>query len=121
MKNILVLMMMLVSLYGYAKEASVGLESNEEVDVELREGNSSNKDRYPRTLISITCIYSNEMVKLTLFGEVGGYALTVTSQTTGERWSISNTPLLQTSTISGTYLVEIETEDGTCYYGTYAL
>lgn len=61
------------------------------------------------------------MVQLTIWSGIGEYTLTVTNQVTGERWSISNIPVLQTSTISGTYLVEIETEDGSLYYGIYAL
>ena len=38
--------------------------------------------------------------------------LTVTSQLTGEQWSVDNSLVLKTSTASGTYWVQIETEDG---------
>jgi len=54
-------------------------------------------------------------------GEVGEYTLTVTNQSTGEHWSADNALILQTSTASGTYWVQIETEDGSTYYGTYTL
>ena len=54
-------------------------------------------------------------------GEVGEYTLTVTNQSTGEQWSADNALILQTSTASGTYWVQIETEDGSTYYGTYTL
>ena len=47
--------------------------------------------------------------------------LTVTNQATGEQWSAMNALRLQTSTVTGTYLVQITTEDGSTYYGTYTL
>lgn len=121
MKKILVLLTMLLSLQMYAGTASMDSQEKKPVDVELEKGNSSNDDRYPRTLIPITCVYADGMVQLTLIGEVGEYTLTVTNQLTGERWSINDTPVLQISTASGTYWVEIETEDGSMYYGTYTL
>lgn len=40
---------------------------------------------------------------------------------TGERWSAENTLILQTSTAIGIYQVQIVTEDGCRYYGTYVL
>ena len=120
MKNILVLLMMLVSLQVYAYTC-VEDKDKKPVNIELEKGNPSDDDTYPRTLIPITCIYADGTVQLTLLGEVGEYTLTVIYQVTGERWSINDTPVLQTSTASGTYWVEIETEDGSMYYGTYTL
>ena len=52
---------------------------------------------------------------------LGEMELIVTNQTTGEQWRTVNNWVLQTSTISGVYLVEIITEDGTTYWGTYTL
>ena len=121
MKKILGLFMLLVSLHVFAGSTSMDEQEEEVVDVSLEKGNVTNDDTHPRTLIPITCVYVNGLVQLTIWDGIGEYTLTVTSQTTGERWSISNTPVLQTSTVSGTYWVEIETEDGSCYYGTYAL
>lgn len=121
MKKILGLLMMFVSLQVFAGSSDIVVQEEDTVDVRLEKGNASNDDTYPRTLIPITCMYTNGMVQLTFLGDLGEYNLTVTNQTTGERWSISNVPVLQTSTASGTYLVEIETEDGTLYYGTYTL
>ena len=40
---------------------------------------------------------------------------------TGEYWSAENVLALQTSTIAGIYQVQIVTEDGCRYYGTYVL
>ena len=39
----------------------------------------------------------------------------------GECWSVENALTLQTSTASGIYWVQIVTEDGTMYYGTFKL
>lgn len=121
MKQILGFLMLLLSLQVYAGAASLDVQAEKVVDVKLDKGNSDNEDRHPRTIIPITCVYADGMIQLTFLGPVGEYILTVTNQTTGERWSISNTPVLQTSTASGTYLVEIETEDGSTYCGTYTL
>lgn len=121
MKKILGLLMLLVSLHLFAGTAYVDIQEAEEVDLRLKKGKPTNDDTHLRTLVPITCVYMDGMVQLTLWGDWGEYTLTVTNQLTGERWSINNTPVLQTSTASGTYWVEIETEDGSMYYGTYTL
>lgn len=112
--------MMLLSLQMYAGTMSLD-EQTEEVDIILDKGNSSDKDRHPRTLIPVTCVYADGMIQLTLLGEVGEFALTVTNQQTGEHWSAINALALPTSTANGTYLVQIETEDGSMYWGIYTL
>lgn len=121
MRKILVLLMMLFSLYGFAGTAVGEVEANEVVDIELKKGNSDKEDRHPRTLIPFACVYTDGIVQLTLFGEIGDYTLTVTNQMTGEQWSAENTLTLQTSTVNGAYWVQIVTEDGSMYYGTYVL
>ena len=93
----------------------------EKVDIKLEKGDSSNKDTHPRTLIPITCVYTDGMVQLSLLGSFGEFTLTVTNQVTGEQWSAENALVLQTSTASGIYWVQIVTEDGSAYYGTYTL
>ena len=121
MKRILGLLMLLFSLQAFAEATSVTVSEDESIDVILEEGTSDNSDRHPRTLIPITCMYTNGMVHLSLLGEVGEFILTVTNQLTGERWSIGNTLVLHTSTANGIYLVEIETGDGNIYWGSYTL
>ena len=118
MKKILVLLTLLLSLQVYGEAA---ISRVQDVGVELEKGNSDKEDRHPRTLIPFICVYTDGMVQLTLLGEIGEYALTVTNQSTGEQWSADNALILQTSTASGTYWVQIETEDGSMYYGTYTL
>ena len=118
MKKILVLLTLLLSLQVYGE---VAISKVQDVGVELEKGNPDKADTHPRSLIPITCVYADGMVQLTLIGEVGEYTLTVTNQSTGEQWSADNALILQTSTASGTYWVQIETEDGSMYYGTYTL
>lgn len=121
MKKILGLLMLLVSLHVLAGTTYVNVQEEETVDVSLKKGNVTNDDTHLRTLIPITCVYVNGMIQLTLLDGVGEYTLTVTNQMTGERWSAENALILSTSTASGIYWVEIETEDGSIYYGTYTL
>ena len=104
--------MMLFSLCCFARTAVGEVEANQVVDVILEKGNSDKEDKHPRTLIPFTCVYADGMVQLALLGEVGEITLTVTSQLTGEQWSVDNSLVLKTSTASGTYWVQIETEDG---------
>ena len=121
MKKILVLLMMLFSLYAFAGPAVGEVEVDEVVDVILEKGDPDKKDTYPRTLIPFTCVYADGMVRLALLGEVGEYTLIVTNQLTGERWFAVNAIVLPTSIASGVYEVQIVTEDGSMYYGTYTL
>ena len=120
MNKILLLLMMLLSLQVYAGTASMDEQEKKPINIELHKGSFSD-DTHPRTLIPIACVYADGMIQLSLLGEVGEFTLTVTNQMTGERWSAENALTLQTSTASGIYWVQIETEDGSIYYGTYTL
>ena len=113
--------MLLFSLQTFAESVSIAASEEDDIEVTLDKGSSDNTDKYPRTLIPITCIYTDGKVLLTLMEDVEEFTLTVTNQTSGECWSIRNFPVLSTSTVCGTYCVEIETEDGSMYYGTYTL
>ena len=121
MKKILGLLMMLLSLQLYAGTVNMDMQTDDVIDVELNKGDADKTDKHPRTLIPIACVYVDGTIQLSLYGEVGEFTLTVTNQMTGECWSAENALILQTSTASGIYWVQIETEDGTMYYGTYAL
>ena len=121
MKRILGILVMLFTLYLFAEAANMEIKEKKPIDIELEKGDPSKKDTYPRTLIPITCVYVDGMVQLALLDEVGEFTLSVTNQTTGEQWSAANSLSLDVPTTSGTYLVQIVTEDGTLYYGTYTL
>lgn len=120
MKKILGLMMMFLSLHVFAGTL-VDEKKTNPVDVELHKGAVTNDDTYLRTLIPFTCVYVDGMVQLALLDGVGEFTLTVINQMTGEYWSAENVLVLQTSTIAGIYQVQIVTEDGCRYYGTYVL
>ena len=121
MRQTLLFFMMLVSLQLFAGTAGADVQTEGVTDVKLEKGHSFKKDTHPRTLIPITCVYTDGTVQLSLYGGVGEFTLTVTNQMTGEQWSAENALILQTSTASGIYWVQIEMEDGTIYYGTYTL
>ena len=121
MRGILGIVMMLISMHVFAGIANDGTQDEEPVNVKLDKGHSSNKDTHPRTLIPIVCTYANGGVQLVLLEDLGEYTLTVTNQQTGECWSAINALALLTSKANGIYWVEIETGDGTLYYGTYIL
>ncbi len=121
MKRILGILVMLFSLYSYAGAVGMDVKEKKPVDVNLDKGESDKNDRNPRTLIPITCVYVDGMVQLSLLDEIGEFTLSVTNQTTGEQWSVVNGLTLPTSTASGSYYVQIETEAGSTYYGTYTL
>ena len=121
MKKILGLLTLLLSMQIYAGTTENQVHDETPESVELEKGNSDKKDTHPRTLIPIACIYTDGMVQLSLLAEIGDFTLTVTNQLTGEKWSAENALILQASTAIGTYLVQIVTEDGSFYYGTYTL
>ena len=119
MRKILLLifgLILSVSLFASSDNKNQNQDS-QNVELEKRE----NGNKYPRTLIPITCIYVNGTIQLTCLENLGEMALFVTNQTTGEQWSTINNWVLQTSTASGVYLVEIVTENGGTYWGTYIL
>ena len=113
--------MMLLSLQLYAGTVNMDMQTDDVIDVELNKGDADKTDKHPRTLIPITCVYADGTVQLTMLENLGEMELIVTNQTTGEQWRTVNNWVLQTSTANGVYLVEIITEDGTTYWGTYTL
>ena len=121
MNKILLLLMMLLSFQVYAGTTSMDVQEKEPVNIELRKGKATDDDTHLRTLIPFTCVYADGMVQLALLDGVGEFTLTVINQMTGEYWSAENVLVLQTSTIAGIYQVQIVTEDGCRYYGTYVL
>ena len=120
MKKILMLLTLVLSLQCFAGATDSDAQEEKATDVKLEKG-KSNEIKHPRSLIPITCVYVDGTVQLTILENLGEMELIVTNQTTGEQWRTVNNWVLQTSTDSGVYLVEIITEDGTTYWGTYTL
>ena len=121
MKKILMLLTLMLSLQCFAGTTDSDAQEEKATDVALQKGKPDKDNKYPRTLIPITCVYVDGTVQLTILENLGEIELFVTNQTTGEQWSTVNNWVLQTSTAAGVYLVEIVTEDGSTYWGIYAL
>lgn len=120
MKKILMLLTLVLSLQCFAGATDSDAQEEKATDVKLEKG-KSNEIKHPRSLIPITCVYVDGTVQLTILENLGEIELFVTNQTTGEQWSTVNNWVLQTSTANGVYLVEIVTENGDTYWGTYTL
>lgn len=123
MKNLFKLLLVVLLSYMFVGNVIADESQKKPVDVDLQIGvvNSDNSNKHPRTLIPITCVYVDGTVQLTILENLGEMELFVTNQTTGEQWSTVNNLVLQTSTASGVYLVEIVTENGDTYWGTYTI
>ena len=126
MKNLFKLLLVVLLSYMFVGNVIADESQKKPVDVDLQIGvvNSDNSNKHPRTLIPITCVYVDGTVQLTILDNLdnlGEMELFVTNQTTGEQWSTVNNLVLQTSIASGVYLVEIVTENGDTYWGTYTL
>lgn len=109
------------SLYITVDSVAADVQEEKVINVSLEKKESDKTSEYPRTLIPISCVYVDGSVQLTLLENLGEMELFVTNQTTGEQWRTANSLVLETSTESGVYWVEIITEHGGNYYGTYTL
>ena len=121
MKKILMLLTLMLSLQCYVGATNSDVQEEKATDVALQKGKPDKDNKHPRSLIPITCVYVDGTVQLTILENLGEIELFVTNQTTGEQWSTVNKWVLQTSTANGVYLVEIVTENGDTYWGTYTL
>lgn len=90
-------------------------------------GNDSQITR-PRTpaFIPITGLYDNGRVILDFIEEIGTLNITVTNQSTGEMYfdycdSADGHFEMEISASKGNYLLTIQTENGTIYYGDFTL
>lgn len=59
MKRLLLFFVMSLWLQIYAGAASMEVQENKSVNIELGKGHSNNDDTYPRTLIPFTCVYAD--------------------------------------------------------------
>lgn len=82
----------------------------------------------PRTLFPVTGNYTMSGVDLQFLADLGMAAVTVVNQTTGEQWfdlvdTASGVAHIDTTTSepAGSYLIYIELEDGSSYWGEYVL
>lgn len=118
MRKVLCFLMLLLATNSFIVSAAEKKE-----DIPLTGGNSEKYDKNtPRNLIPLSCYYEEGVVSLNVWGDLGAIQLSVTNQLTGEtEVNVNGTLSVNVPTASGTYIVQIVTEDGTWYYGTYTL
>lgn len=99
----------------------------EPINIRHGSGNDSQITR-PRTpaFIPITGLYDNGRVILDFIEEIGTLNITVTNQSTGEMYfdycdSADGHFEMEISASKGNYLLTIQTENGTIYYGDFTL
>lgn len=78
----------------------------------------------PRSLVPITCYYIGDEVVLGFLYDLGEVEADVTSLTTGEQWfaygdAADGELRIAASSESGSYVVRIQTADGTLWHGCY--
>ena len=116
--------MILLTLFSFNVFFVAGTESGKD-EIPLKKGEYEDpKTNRPRTpvLIPVMCYYDNGVVSLIPLDDLGEVQLKVTNQSSGITWYNMDGDLwVSTSTANGVYLVEIITEDGTTYWGTYTL
>lgn len=96
--------------------------------IDFDDGKSKPPVIRPRTLLPVTGNYTMSGVDLQFLADLGMAAVTVVNQTTGEQWfdlvdTASGVAHIDTSTSepAGSYLIYIELEDGSSYWGEYVL
>lgn len=94
----------------------------------IRPGGESSEPFRPRTpaFIPITGMYDNGHVVLDFIEEIGNVSVTVANQSTGETYfeycdSADGHFEMEITPSKGDYLLTIQTENGTTYYGNFAL
>lgn len=97
-------------------------------EVVLEKVDKDSEELQPRTLVGvpITCTYSEGTLYFTFYEDLGELEITVTNLSSGaasvdECDSMTGSAIVDASSDSGSYRVEIVAEDGTYYYGDYTL
>ena len=105
------------------------LENSVSKDVKIKKERPKDPNEVrPRTpvLIPITSIYNDGTLHFTFLEDLGEMEITVTNPSMGvvsvsEYDSAYGSVAVPVSSENGSYLIEIVTESGECYYGEYEL
>lgn len=96
--------------------------------ITIRPGGESSSNVRPRTpaFIPVTGMYDNGRVVLDFIAEIGTLNITVANQSTGEMYfdccdSADGHFEMEISASKGNYLLTIQTENETTYYGEFTL
>lgn len=105
-----------------------GMSESDRKEVILEKVDDESEKVRPRTLIDIpiNCYYSTCNLYFTFLDDLGALEITVINQSLGiistrECDSAFGSIVVPVSSESGSYLIEIVTNDGECYYGEYTL
>lgn len=107
--------------------AWIGDEKVKPIEIEKGEIKKPNEilPRIP-VIVPITCSYNEGTLYFTFLEDLGETQITVTHQFLGEVTTyvcdaMNGSVVVPVSSESGSYLIEIVTENGECYYGEYVL
>ena len=108
--------------------ASTSKDDVKSTPITIRHGGESGATIRPRVpaFIPIIGLYDNGRVVLDFVDDIGTLCITVANQSTGEMYfdycnSADDHFEMEISTSKGDYLLTIQTENGTTYYGNFAL
>lgn len=117
---------LLLAICGISFSAFSQTEEPPAAPIDLKGGGLGPKPNRPRTMCPVTAYYNMGGVDLLFTADLGIVAVTVVNQTTGEQWfdladTASGAARIDTSTPepAGAYLIYLEQEDGTCYWGEF--
>lgn len=111
-----------------AISAATSKDEIKSAPITIRHGGESSSNIRPRTpaFIPITGMYDDGRVILDFIEEIGTLNITVANQSTGEMYfdccdSADGHFEIEISASKGNYLLTIQTENGTTYYGEFTL
>lgn len=103
--------------------------SLDEKNIVIEKGSSKDPNEVrPRTpvLVPIACTYNDGVLYFSFLEDLGEMEIRVINQSLGvistsECDAMNGSVVVPVSSESGSYLIEIVTENGECYYGEYVL
>ena len=129
MKKLIASLCSLLLVFSAATiSASTSKDDIKSAPITIRPGGESSSNIRPRTpaFIPITGLYDDGRIILDFIEEIGTLNITVENQSTGEMYfdycdSADGHFEMEISASKGNYLLTIQTENGTIYYGDFTL
>lgn len=129
MKKLIASLCSLLLVFSAATiSASTSKDDIKSAPITIRPGGESSSNIRPRipAFIPITGLYDNGRVILDFIEEIGTLNISVANQSTGEMYfdycdSADGHFEMEISASKGNYLLTIQTENGTIYYGDFTL
>lgn len=128
MKKFIASLCSLMLVFTATTLSAATVQDEEPHPITIRPGGGSSEHVRPRTpaFIPITGMYDNGHVVLDFIEEIGNVSVTVANQSTGETYfeycdSADGHFEMEITPSKGDYLLTIQTENGTTYYGNFTL